>query len=185
MSGAFFAFVAVILCGIGARDQLLIADLIRRSRGTAVILALGLSCAIASSILAAVAATTLIPHMTTGARHMMAIIATAWAGAEALVLSPRKSPAEPTHSLGALAIVLFTSQITDVARMLIFAIAIASGAALPAGAGGAFGAGVSIALVAITPDVFSPRSISGLRRAVGLFLLVLAASLAWQAYVAR
>ena len=185
MSGAFFAFIAVILCGIGARDHMLIHNLIRITGRTSLILTIGIGCAVGCSIVAAAAAAELIPHMPIGGRHMMALLATGWAGIEALVLSPRKPPNEPSQSLGALSLVLITSQITDVARMLVFAIAVSSGAALPAGAGGAFGACVSMALAAITADLLPPQTIAKLRRVMGLALLTIAIVLAWQAFTSR
>ena len=75
-----------------------------------------------------------------------AALALGMAGLESLLLAPGKPPREPTNSLGAAAIVLFADQITDSARFLILAIALASEQPLAAGVGGAVGTGVALAL---------------------------------------
>jgi hypothetical protein len=53
----------------------------------------------------------------------------------------RPAPAEPTRSLGAIALVLLAEQVADAARFFVLALAVATGAPPLAAAGGALGSG--------------------------------------------
>jgi len=182
MSGFLFAFLAVLLAGIGARDQMLVAALTARQGARGSLLLVALVTGIVACAIAAWGAVQLAPMMTAKARMILAAMALALAGAEALVLRGPRAPAEPTHSLGAAAIVLFAQQITDPARFLIFAIALATMAPIPAAIGGA--AGSAMALVAgwlAGADLLRP-SLPIARRLTGLVLLLVAAWLALRAF---
>ena len=63
------------------------------------------------------------------------------AALELMFASARRAPAEPTRSLGAIALVLFAGQLTDAARFLVLALAVASGEPALAAVGGALGSG--------------------------------------------
>jgi hypothetical protein len=54
--------------------------------------------------------------------------------------------AEPTRSLGAIALVLLAGQVTDAARFLVLALSVATGNAVLAAAGGALGSGAVLTL---------------------------------------
>lgn len=182
MSGFLFAFLAVLLAGIGARDQVLVAGLTARQGARGGLLLVALATALAACALAAWGAVALAPMMTAKARMILAAMALALAGAEALVLRAPAAPAEPTHSLGAAAIVLLALQITDAARFLIFAIALATMAPIPAGLGGM--AGSAMALVAgwlAGADLLRPQ-LRLARRLTGLVLLLVAIGLALRAF---
>lgn len=175
MSGFLFAFLAVLLAGIGARDQVLLANLTARQGARGSLLLVALATGIATSAFAAWGALALMPVLTGPARILLAAMALGLAGAEALLLKPPTAPEEPTQSLGAACIVLLAHQITDSARFLIFAIALATMAPIPAGIGGA--AGSAAALVAgwlgggdlLRPGLTLTRRITG-----GVFLAVAA-----------
>ena len=62
-------------------------------------------------------------------------------GSLLLLIRSRAAPAEPTRSLGAMALVLFAGQITDAARFFVLALAVATGAPVLAAMGGALGSG--------------------------------------------
>ncbi len=96
---------------------------------------------------------------------------------ESLLLAPGKPPKEPTRSLGALAIVLLAHQLTDAARFLVFAIAVAFAAPLPAAVGG------TIVLTAawLAPELASDPRLRIARRAVGAAMLAVALGAAWRA----
>lgn len=179
MTGFFLAFLAVILTGLGARDQAIVAALTERQGQRAGLLAVAIAAGVATAALAAWAGSAVIPTLTGKARLFLAALALALAGAE-MLLPQRRKPAEPTHSLGAAAIVLLACQLTDAARLLVFAIAVASAAPLPAGIGGAVGGAAALTGAWLSPELFSNPRLSRARRAAGVVLL-LALVLGWMA----
>lgn len=146
MTGCLFALLAALLAGFGARDQMLMAQLSARSGPRPMLLITGITTGALASGLAAWATREVAAELNHGACLLVAAMALAMAGAESLLLAPGKAPAEPTNSLGAAAIVLFADQITDSARCLILAIALASEQPFAAGVGGAVGTAVALAL---------------------------------------
>jgi hypothetical protein len=142
-----FALLAVALAGIGARDQILLAQLgVAQGRRPAQLVTAMLSGTLAACA-AGWAAQAAAPEFAPALRPMMAAIALALAGGESLLLRPPRPPREPTHSLGASAIVLFAHQLTDAARILVFALALTDPAtAWLAVAGGAVGGGAALAI---------------------------------------
>ena len=146
MTGCLFALLAALLAGMGARDQMLMAQLAARSGPRPMLLITGIATGALASGFAAWATREVSAELNHAAGLLVAAFALAMAGAESLLLAPGKAPAEPTNSLGAAAIVLFADQITDSARFLILAIALASEQPFAAGVGGAVGTGVALAL---------------------------------------
>ncbi|MDE8650278.1 hypothetical protein [Novosphingobium album (ex Liu et al. 2023)] len=174
MASFYFTLLAVLLSGIGARDQVTVAGLVLRQGARPGVLVTGALVCIASASFAAWAATYVIPLLGPQARPILAAIALGLAGLESMILAPRASPREPTHSLGALALVLAAHQFTDAARFLVFGVAVGTGAAIPAGMAGSIG---GIALVAAgwaLPEVVTSRGARIGRRIVGLVLLLAA-----------
>ena len=174
MTGFILALIGVLLSGLGARDQMTVAALARGqgARPGVLLVAIGVCCISAS--LAGWAATLLAPMMTAPARLFLAAIALGFAGLEALVLSPRRDPQEPTLSLGALAAVLLAHQLTDAARFLIFGIAIAADARLPAVLGGGLAGILLLATAWGAPEWFTWGRLRWVRRALGLVMLLTA-----------
>lgn len=177
MTGLLLALLGAVIAGLGARDQNLTAALAgaQGSRPGALMLAVAISFATAG--FAAWAGSTIAPVMPAKARLLLAWLALVIAGMEMLVIVPGKAPKEPTHSLGALAIILAAHQITDAARFLTFAIAVMTAAAVPAGIGGAVGGALSLAGAWMAPELLGHRRIRMWRRIAGIALLVLAAAL--------
>ncbi len=180
--GAFYlTLIAVLFSGVAARDQIMIAALTRRQGQrlgllvTALVLA-GLTCAAAAYL-----ANEVLRSLPPPARGILAAIVLAFAGLESLILSPRKEPREPTHSLGALGIVLLACQVTDAARFTLFGIAVGTGAPLAAGLGGGLAGLVLVAVPWAFPDVFTGRGVRIVRRLVGALLLLAAITM----YLAR
>jgi len=174
LTGFILALVGVLLSGLGARDQMTVAALSRRqgARPGVLLVAIGVCCISAS--FAGYAAMLIAPLMTAPARLFLAAIALGFAGGEALVLSPPRAPKEPTLSLGALAAVLLAHQLTDAARFLIFGIAIAADARLPASVGGALGGALLLATAWSAPEWFDRQRLAWVRRALGLAMLLTA-----------
>jgi Ca2+/H+ antiporter, TMEM165/GDT1 family len=182
MSGFLFAFIAAVLAGIGARDQLAVAGLAARNGQRVGLLAVAVLCAAITGVIAGWAAGMVVPLLegNTRAGQLLIAVALGFAGAEMLVLGARPPPAEPTQSLGAAAIVLTAHQLTDAARFFIFAIAAATAAPIPAGVGGAVGGIAVVALGWIAAEDLPLKLASITRRILGVFALLLAVWFALQ-----
>ena len=171
MVNFYLTFLAVLLAGIGARDQALVAALtLARGRRVAVIvLALVMACLTAA--FAVWAAQVIAPLLAPRARSFFAAMALGLAGLESLVLVPRRQPREPTLSLGALVVVLAFLQAVDAARFLIVAMAVAMHSAFSVGLAGAIG-GCAIVLAGwMAPEWVTKPWMRIVRRAVGLLML--------------
>lgn len=181
LSGLLLTLLAVVLSGIGARDQATVAALAERQGQRLGLLAVALVCAMATAALAAWAGSTVLPMLVPKARVILAAMALGLAGGEQLLIGAPRKPEEPTRSLGAAGIVLLAHQVTDSARFLVFAVAVATAAPIPAGIGGAAGGALALGAAWLAPELFADPRIRILRRAVGGLLLAVAAIMALQA----
>lgn len=181
MTAAFLAFLAALLAGVGARDQLLVAGLAARRLLPPAFVIVGVVTAVLAAAAAAKAAEFLSPMLTPDARVMFAGLAALIGGVECLVVVPRRTPEEPTHSLFAATVVLLAHQLTDGSRFLIFAIAVAT--AVPAGAalGGAAGGAATVVIGAMLGEALLPRHLRLARRLIGAGFLLVGAWLVLQA----
>lgn len=119
------------------------------------------------------------------ARTFLVAMALGLAGTELIFRAPRPAPTEPTHSLGAFALVLFAIQLTDAARFLVFALAALTRAPVTTGMGGALGAILVVAAGWIMLLPLKARWLTGLRRGLGGLSALLALVLAVQVLAAR
>jgi hypothetical protein len=174
MSGLLLALLAVLLAGVGARDQMVLAELVRRQGPRTGLLCVALLTSCATAAFAAWAAGLVAPLLTADARTIFAAIALGFGGAESLLLSPGRKPEEPTHSLGAALLVLLVHQLSDAARFLVFAIAVATQAPVPAGVGGAIGGSLLLGAAWSMPEWFDWQRLRVPRRIIGALLLMLA-----------
>lgn len=181
VSGFLFAFIALLVTGIGARDQLLVAALSHRRGQRPAVLLVGAASAALTAGIAAGGAALVIPMLNGNARLFLAALALGLAGAEMLIARASPAPKEPTDSLGAFALVLFAQQLTDAARFVLFGIAVATGAILPAALGGAAGGAGVVAVGWIAAGALAQRQLVALRRWLGAILLVVAVVLALRA----
>lgn len=180
MTGLVFTLVAVLLAGVGARDQITLAQLSGLQGGRMALLLTGVLTACLTAAFAAWAALAVMPMLMPNARLVLAAMALALAGAESLVFAPRRKPEEPTHSLGALAVVLLAHQLTDAARFLVFAIAVATAAPVSAGVGGAVGGALVVGLGWAVPGLAGNARLRRARRWIGALLVLIALVLAWR-----
>lgn len=142
MPALFLALLTSALAMLGGRPARLTARMAEASRGSAGLLVVAWLCAAASSASAAWAGRLLAPEVAApAAKAMFAALALGLAAIELIVARDRAVPAEPTRSLGATALVLFAGQLTDAARFLVLALAVATGAPVLAAAGGTLGTG--------------------------------------------
>jgi Ca2+/H+ antiporter, TMEM165/GDT1 family len=152
VNGLILALLAVLLAGLGARDQITLArlTLAQGPRPATLVLAIALACA--TSALAAWLSLTLAPMLNANARLFFAALALAFAGGESLLLSPGRKPEEPTRSLAALA----------------------TAAPVPAALGGAIGGAILLALAWAAPERFAWPRLRLPRPLIGAGLLLLA-----------
>lgn len=181
MSAFYLALLAVLLSGLGARDQITVAGLAQRHGRRFGILVSATIVVIATAIFAGWAATLIIPLMQPNPRVFLCAITLAFAAAELLLMKPRVPKGEPTHSLGALTIVLLTHQLTDAARFVVFGIAVGMNAPVPAAAGGALGGMVLLGWAWAMPQQLLHPRLRLLRRGVGVGLILIAAYVAMRA----
>lgn len=180
MAGFLYAMLAVLLASLGARDQMLVADLAARLGARVSLLAVATVTATMATAAAAWGASELAQIMPGKSRLIVAALALALGGGEALILRPRPAPREPTRSLVAVGIVLLAQQITDSARFLVFALGLATMAPVPALIGGVTGSMAALTLGWTAGPALAPLA----RRArpmAGAVLLVAAAWTAWSA----
>lgn len=182
MIGFYFAFLAVLLSGLGARDQATVAGMALRQPGRLSLLVMAIATSFATAAFAAWAADTVAPLMVPKARLFLAALALGFAGVESLVIAPGRKPQEPTGSLGAFAIVLLAHQLTDAARFLVFAIAAATASPVTAGIGGAAGGAAVVAAGWLLPDLCSRPVWRKARRWIGVLLLALSLWLALRVF---
>ena len=178
MTGFLFAFIAALLAGIGARDQLTVAGLAARNGQKLSLLVVAMLTAAVTAGIAGWAAGMVLPVIAGNARagQFLLGVALGFAGLEMLLLRARALPQEPTQSLGAAGIVLTAYQLTDAARFFVFAIAAASAAPMPAGLGGAIGCVAVVALGWIAAEDMPVKAAGYARRGLGLLSLLLAVS---------
>jgi len=139
------ALLLVQLAGIGARDQLLVAHLVARTGQRPALLLTACASGALACLAAGWAASASAPEFNHQLRLLVAALALAMGGIESLVIGPPRMAKEPTHSLGAAAIVLFAHQITDASRLLVFAMALAT-STRAAVAGAALGGASALAI---------------------------------------
>lgn len=180
MSGFLFAFLATLIAGIGARDQLTVAALAGRLGQRPALLVVAALCAALTAATAAWGARIVLPLLAgnVAGGQMLTAIALGLAGAEMLLLRRPHVPAEPTRSLGAIGIVLVAQQLTDAARFVIFALAVATAAPVSAALGGAVGGIAVVAAGWLAASDLPSATVARARRIGGALLLVAAVLLA-------
>lgn len=178
MSGFLLALLAVLIVGLGARDQLLLAAMTARQGARPTVLVAALATALLATGLAAAASGLIARQLGGNARLVFAAIALALAGAELLFTRRPRVPREPTHSLGAFAVVALAAQLTDAVRFLVLAIAVAVRSPLAVGLGGAVGAAVLAIGAWQSGEALLARDLTRLRRRLGAVLVTLAGVLA-------
>lgn len=174
MPAFYLTFIAVLLAGIGARDQVTIAGLAAGQGRRPAVLIVAMTTSIATAALAAYAAVLMLAQLPPPARTVFAGIALGMAGLESMVLAPRRDLREPTNSLGALALVLLAHQVTDAARFLVFGMGVGFAGPGPAGAAGALGGVVLVAFAWARPELLGTVAARWMRRVVGAALLTVA-----------
>ena len=179
MQGFLLGFIATVLAGTGARDQVLVAGLVARLGQRPSLLAIALTSAVLAAAGAVWLAGAIAPQLAAPARQMLAVLVLALAALEMLALPPRPGLAEPSHSLGAFTIVLVAQQLTDAARLLLFGIAVASLLPGLAGLGGALGGMAVVAIGWSSGQSLLDLPLRQIRRWLGAALLILAAVLAF------
>ena len=141
MPALFLALLTSALAMLGGRPALLTARLSGALGGNVGLIVVCWLTASGTSALAGWAGNWLAPQMAPAANGMFVAAALAVSAIELLLMRSRAAPAEPTRSLGAIALVLLAEQVADAARFFVLALAVATAAPAMAAAGGALGSG--------------------------------------------
>lgn len=182
MSAFYLTFVATLLAGFGARDQLTVAGLSLRQGRRPAVLVVAMVITVATAAAAAYLATIMLAQLPPPARTLFAALALGIAGLESLVLAPRNSPREPTNSLGALMLVLLARQAMDAARFLVFGMGVGMAGPWAAGAAGALAGFVLMLFAWRRPELLSSPVVPQVRRLAGALLLVATVALFLQEF---
>lgn len=174
MSAFYLTFVAVLLAGIGARDQVTVAGLALHQRRRPGLLVVALLAAFLTAAFAAFAAAVMLQELPSPARTIFAAIALGLAGLESMVLVPRRNPEEPTSSLGATLLVLLFHQATDAARFIVFGMGVGFAGPWPAGIAGALGGAGLVSFAWAFPEWLGTLLARWIRRVVGALLTCVA-----------
>jgi hypothetical protein len=174
MPAFYLTLIAVLLAGLGARDQVTVAGLALRQGRSPGLLIVSVVCACLTAAFAAWLAVKMLPLLPPPARTIFAGIAVGFAGAESMLVAPRRGPKEPTHSLGAVALVLIAHQVTDAARFLVFGLSVGMAAPIASGAGGVLGGAALVCLAWACPAIFERPASRYMRRIVGTLLVLVA-----------
>lgn len=177
MVSFYFAFVAVLLAGLGSRDQVLLARLTLGQGRRPAALVIALVTSMATAAFAAWAGAAIMPILAPKARVFFVALALGFAGLEMLVIRPFRKLREPTLSLGALALALGALQLIDAARFLVFAIAVATDAPMPAGAAGALGGMILLSAAWFASAQVVRYGVTMARRVIGILLLLVGTGL--------
>ncbi len=137
-------------------------------------LLVALIAALSSAAAAGWGGATLAPLLVPRARSLLVALALGLAALELVLIRPRRMPEEPTASLGALAIVLLARQLTDAARLLVFALAASSAVPLVAAAGGMLGCAVTVTAGWLAGPSLARLPLVAMRRGLGLGLAAVA-----------
>ena len=178
MASFLLTLLAALAVGVGARDQMLVAWMAARpgaKSGPGVgLLVTAIGVALFSAGLAGWAGSLAAPQLAPPARVLLVALALGLAALELLVLRPGRRPAEPTASLGALAVVLLAQQVTDAARLLVFALAASSAVPQFAVLGGMIGCAVTAVLGWSSGERLAALPLTAVRRALGVLLAAIA-----------
>ncbi|HEY7805559.1 MAG TPA: hypothetical protein VIC34_00020 [Croceibacterium sp.] len=140
MPALFLALLTSALAMAGARPTLQTARLSDAlGAGPGLLVACWVT-AIATSALAGWAGAWLAPEMVQ-VKAMFVAVAFAVSALELLFVKSKAALAEPTRSLGAIALVLLGGQVADAARFFVLALAVGTAAPALAAGGGALGSG--------------------------------------------
>lgn len=177
----YLTFVAVLLSGFAARDQVTIASLSRSQGRRMPVLVIAIIVSIVTAAFAGWAAYLIVPLMAPAARVFLCAMAIAFAGAESLVIAPRPSGGERGQSFAVASLMLLVHQLTDAARFIVFGIAVATNAPIMAAAGGALGGIVLVAAGWAYPGIaLDPRARIA-RRLLGVLFMLVGAYVAMRA----
>ncbi|MEN9718553.1 MAG: hypothetical protein RIQ99_1431 [Pseudomonadota bacterium] len=172
MAEFFLALVVSIVCGCGARDQVLIGALAAQQGRRAAVLAVAAGCAMIAAVFAAWMGAWLAGAIASLTIRQAMVAALMVAAMVDLARAPQlQLPAEPTDSLGALALVLLVYQLRDGGRLLAVAIGLLAGANWPAvAAGGASGTAIMVTLCWRAGAALPLPALQAIRRWGGLGL---------------
>jgi len=177
----YLTFIAVLLSGLAARDQVTVASQACAHGRRWPVLAIGIVVSILSAAFAGWAAKLIIPLMAPSARVFLCAMAIAFAGVESLLIAPRGAGREPGNSLAIFGLAMLAHQLTDAARFIVFGIAVALLAPVTAAAGGALGGIALVGAAWAFPGLALDAKARLARRLLGVAFILVGAYVAMRA----
>ncbi|WP_147366941.1 hypothetical protein [Aurantiacibacter zhengii] len=174
MPAFFLTFVTVAAAMVAGRDALRVARLRATLGWTGPLIVTVVLAALAGAALAAWIARGLAPLIPADFKPVVVAVALGLAGLEVLLRTPPETPREPTRSIGAITLVLLLGMVTDASGFIILSLAIATGEALLAAAGGALGALTVLSGAIVAAQDWQALPLKTMRRVVGTGLLLAA-----------
>ncbi len=179
MPAFFLTFIAVVAAMVAGRDAMRVARLRSTLGWTGPLVVTVLLAAFAGAGLAAWIARGIAPLIPADFKPFVVAVALLLAGLEVLLRTPPEKPREPTRSMGAITLVLLLGMVTDASGFIILSLAIATGEALLAAAGGAMGALVVLVGAIVAAEDWQALPLEVMRRVVGAGLILAAAVIAF------
>ena len=171
MTSFFLTFLAVALAMLAGREAVRVARLAHAGAGALALLGAIAFAAIAGCAVAAWLAGEIAGLLPPDYRVWLVAGALALAALEVLLLSAPKAPREPTHSIGAVAIVLLAGVVTDASGLLVLSLSVATGEPVFVAAGGALAVIAVLGAGALTGADWEKLPHATLRYAVAALLL--------------
>lgn len=177
----YLTFVAVLLSGLAARDQVTVASQSLAQGRRVRVLVLAMLVSVLSAAFAGYAAHLIVPLMAPAARVFLCAMAVMFAGLESLVIAPRGSGRDHGRPIGLFLPTLLVHQLTDAARFIVFGIAVAAQAPITAAAGGALGGMVLVGMAWAFPHLVLNARARLARRLLGVGFILVGAYIAMRA----
>ena len=174
MTGFLIAFVAILLLGTGGRDQVLLAGLAAKLGKRVSLLAAGLIVSALTALAAAWLAALVEVQAGTEDTIPLAAFDIGLAGLEMAMIRPRRTPTEPTRSLGAITLVLLAFQAADAVRLATFALTLTSSTAMLTAFGAALGGMATLTTGWVLGERLSVLIVTRIRRWLGFAMVALA-----------
>ncbi len=177
----YLTFVAVLLSGLTARDQVTVASQSREHGKRWTVLAIAMVVSVLTAAFAGWAAKLIVPLMAPAARVFLCAMSIAFAGVESLLIAPRGAGREPGQSLGMFTLTVLAHQLTDAARFIVFGIAVVMQAPITAAAGGALGGIALVGAAWAFPGLALDARVRLVRRLLGVCFILGGAYVAMRA----
>jgi len=174
MTAFFLSFLAVGLAMLAGREAVRVSRIAGSGASAGALFAVVAVVGIVACGLAAWLAGEFAQLLSSRQQSWFVAAALVLAGLEVIFLDAPKAPSEPTHSLGAMAIVLFAGVLADASGLLIISLSIATGAPAMVATGGALAVAGVLGAAAMAGPAWEKLPRMPMRWTIGPLLLICA-----------